>query len=809
MKLTLRFTSAVLPFILVQEAFATDYSGVGGDPGLAATWTPSAAGIISGGNITPLANDRLIINGGDFAGAGVININAGAQLTQLATGQHLISNHINLAGTGVDGLGAIQNLGNDWIKVQDVQLTANTTIRVESGGWRQEIFNGPTNQFNLNGKTLSITGSNNWYWVNTAITGGGVINVDIRGEFNCEAGSVIPAGVTVNLLNTRHSSWDGAGQVMGANYNLTNSIIETRQNDQNKTYAGNITITGTGTFRTGADNGTSLNHQIISGPVSGTGTLIKDGADPGGIVNLNNGTNSYSGGTVVNAGILRVNTLNAIPSGTDIKVNGGSLDIPVASVNMGSGSITGGVTGTGTLIMSGVGTKTINAGAAITNTGGVQLTGGILSPTGNNALAGITGTLAVTDNATLRPTQAQVLPGLNEYHRNGADLNANAGITGATASGVTDGIPAIDSTAKPFGDNNAFIYTGQIVNTTAGNIGISFGEQYDDQIRIKVDGATVLFDTGWNTATASGVVNLTPGAHDIEINSFDGAGGAGPNSGWDKGVGVHVGPYTITDVNGGGDNGAFSKITLANLAGIGLTLRTGAPPASLTESKAIAITASKTLSIDTSGMSAGNTYTLTGNISGGGNIAKIGAGMAILSGITTTTGSATVTAGNLSLRGTHSFSSISVASGATLSGSGSSASAVGTISSGGHVAPGNSVGTLTLGSLSVAGSYDGEASANGVNDLLVTTTGTTWSAGASFNLSLLGGYVPLAGASFDFVNGPISGTAPAFNLPALSPGLTWNTSAFMTTGVLSVVPEPSNLLLAAFGLGVILRRRRR
>ncbi|HWB02419.1 MAG TPA: autotransporter-associated beta strand repeat-containing protein [Verrucomicrobiales bacterium] len=823
MKPTLQFTNAILPLLIAGAARATDYTTVVagiGDASNPATWSPSAAPIIAGGNITPLAGDRLLIAGagGDnlaggshLNGAGQIIINSGASLIQSGTAKHNIQNHIEIAGTGTDGLGAFQNLGNDWADVSDVRLSNNALIRIESGGWRHDDHGTGRNIFDLNGKTLSVTGANSWYFVNTNVTGGGVINVDIRGEFNFEASSVLPANTTLNLLNTRSSSWDGAGRTMAGNINMTNSILETRQNDANKTFTGTIGLTGTGTFRTNTDNGSIGNHQQINGQVTGTGRLIKDGTDATGIVFLNNPTNNYTGGTTVNAGTLQVGAAGAIPAGSEINVNGGSLNLGTFTQQMGSGTIgpLGTVTGAGTLVLSGAGTKTINPGATINNTGGVQLSGGVLSPTGTNALAGITGTLSVTGNSTLRPQQDAPVPGLKEFHRSGPDLAGDIGTTGAIFSGVTDGIPAIDSTAKPFGDNNAFIYTGQILNTTGANIDVTFGEQYDDQIRVKIDGTTRQFDTGWNTATASGVVTLSPGAHDIEISSFDGVGGAGPNSGWDKGVGIRVGPYTITDVNGGGDNAAFNKINIANLNAIGLTIRTGAIPGSLSETKALTIAAGVSLTVDTSGMAAGNTYTMSGGIGGTGNLVKAGAGALILTGITTTTGTATVNQGTLTLNGTHSFSSISVASGATVNGSGSAASAAMNVAAGGHVAPGNSPGTMTVGNVTMNGAYDAEigGAAAGQIDHFVTSA-TIWNAGSSVNVTLLNGYDPAPGTTFDIHDGTNSGTTPAFNLPALSGGKSWNTSNFMNNGTLSVVPEPSSMLLGALGLGFLLRRRR-
>jgi hypothetical protein len=47
------------------------------------------------------------------------------------------------------------------------------------------------------------------------------------------------------------------------------------------------------------------------------------------------------------------------------------------------------------------------------------------------------------------------------------------------------------------------------------------------------------------------------------------------------------------------------------------------------------------------------------------------------------------------------------------------------------------------------------------------------------------------------------------DLPSLTGGLVWDTSAFSSHGVLIVVPEPSRALLLLFGLlGLMMRRRR-
>ncbi|MBA3481268.1 MAG: hypothetical protein H0T51_05580, partial [Pirellulales bacterium] len=59
------------------------------------------------------------------------------------------------------------------------------------------------------------------------------------------------------------------------------------------------------------------------------------------------------------------------------------------------------------------------------------------------------------------------------------------------------------------------------------------------------------------------------------------------------------------------------------------------------------------------------------------------------------------------------------------------------------------------------------------------------------DVTLLGGYLPSAGASFDILDksqfGIFSGVFSAVNLPLLPAALTWDASELYTTGVLSVV----------------------
>ncbi|TWU29946.1 hypothetical protein [Bythopirellula polymerisocia] len=117
------------------------------------------------------------------------------------------------------------------------------------------------------------------------------------------------------------------------------------------------------------------------------------------------------------------------------------------------------------------------------------------------------------------------------------------------------------------------------------------------------------------------------------------------------------------------------------------------------------------------------------------------------------------------------------------------------VNTGGIYSPGNSPGTVTAASLS----FDNTSSV-GSSRLLIelggVAQGTQYdhvnvtgllSLGGELDISLLPGFSPSAGSSFDILDwGTLNGTFSILTLPSLGAGLSWNTSQLYSTGVLSV-----------------------
>ena len=313
-------------------------------------------------------------------------------------------------------------------------------------------------------------------------------------------------------------------------------------------------------------------------------------------------------------------------------------------------------------------------------------------------------------------------------------------------------------------------------------------------------------------------------------NTFGAAGQVGGNLELGPITETGVGNYTVT-MNGGntlylaGTN-SFGALVI-NTSATGTVQVGGATDQSNGTLGLGAVTNNAKLVFNRS-----NLYTANNAIGGTGSVTKLGAGTLVLGGTNNYQGTTTVTTGTLRVNGTHTGgAAYSVASGATLAGTGSIGSAV-TVT--GTLAPGASAGTLTIDNktltLNSASTLDMELVGNdtteggGINDLVaVTNTLGNLSLDGTLNVTEIGGNnfininTPMAWTLITYGgtltdNGLVPGT-----MPTLPSGWVYGIDTTSTAGkvLLTVTSVPEANAFLAFGLVAIgtgaakfVRRRR-
>jgi T5SS/PEP-CTERM-associated repeat protein len=210
---------------------------------------------------------------------------------------------------------------------------------------------------------------------------------------------------------------------------------------------------------------------------------------------------------------------------------------------------------------------------------------------------------------------------------------------------------------------------------------------------------------------------------------------------------------------------------------------------------------------------AGSTWTTSKNMGIGGDFAFAGGegsleisagGLAKITGTTTVweTGSVHLDAGTLQATTVN-------LSGGSLGGIGT---VIGNLNNSGEVSPGNSPGTLKVQgnfSQSIDGLLKLEIGSTAADLLQVTGNAAL---GGTLHLSLLGGFTPSYGTTFDLLTASkLSGAFDTLELPDLGPGRSWQFNYGADRFTVTAVPEPSTIVLGVIGgmvcLAVAMRRR--
>jgi autotransporter-associated beta strand protein len=554
---------------------------------------------------------------------------------------------------------------------------------------------------------------------------------------------------------------------------------------------------------------TSGGTGLFSGQLADNGTgavsLRKTGA---GIWTVS-GSNTYTGGTELNAGTLSLGSAGAIGSSGTISFNGGTLqatainttdyssrfsnadgqqyriDTNSQNVTLATAltSMATALTSTGgSLTKLGAGTLTLTA--ANTYTGGTTISAGTVSVGDGSITGSIVGDVANSGTLTFNRSDALTYAGV--VSGTGAMSKSGAGTLTLTGNNTYTGVTTINASTVSVGDGSI---TGSIVGDVANSGTLTFNRSNDLTYGGVISGTGAVSKSGGGTLTLTGASTYTGGTT------------------------ISAGTLSLGSANAIGTSGT---VTFG-----GGTLQYSASNTS-DNSARFSNAASQQYSIDTNS----ENVTLASNLtSTGGSFTKIGAGTLTLTGNNSYDGGTTVSEGKLVVNGSISTSTTIVSSGATLGGSGTVGAL--TINSGGFVTPGNSPGILTVnGNYTQAGEYTAEiADTNaGSGYDQINVLGTVDITSGSLVASFSGSYAQndllfiLLNDDTDAINGTFAGYAQGATFASYG-YMDWQISYTADSGngtftggndiAIMAIPEPSSCTVAGIGLAMLLGRRSR
>lgn len=361
------------------------------------------------------------------------------------------------------------------------------------------------------------------------------------------------------------------------------------------------------------------------------------------------------------------------------------------------------------------------------------------------------------------------------------------------------------ATATISGNSAVTSMTVRVGRAGFGTLNVDGGALSTDDLQLGILGGAGQVSTG--------TVHLTAGSITTRSLEMQSSGGADVRGYFTVGGGtLSVGEVTKTGAHIAGNDTAFTfdggtvKPLYDNAAWIGGGGTSGSNfTTRLTANGAI---------IDTDGYSVTISNVLENAPSQTGVLTKKGAGALALAADNTYSGATTVEDGSLIVNGGMGGGLITVKSGAMLGGSSAGAGPV-TLDGGARLSPGNSIGTLGVGDLTLEGTttWFMELAADGSTSDRVSLSGVL-SAGTTFTkvtLDFLGGGVN--GGSYVLIPtfASVSGLASEdFVVQNLAGGLSGTVDLNPTSRqlTLSVVPEPASIgTLGLLAVVMILRRR--
>ncbi|EAW7680556.1 autotransporter outer membrane beta-barrel domain-containing protein [Salmonella enterica subsp. enterica serovar Kentucky] len=463
--------------------------------------TLSGANSYSGGTLisdgTLVASNVEALGSGDVTNDAVLELNTGGTFDNVISGSGKVEKSgddaLTLSGSNTYTGGTLISGGT--LVASNVEalgtgdVTDNATLALNAGGDFTNNIGGTGRVEKSGDQTLTLSGSNT-YTGGTLISSGTLVatSVDALGTGNVTNNATLALNTGGDFINNIggtgrvEKSGDDALTLSGSNTYTGGTLIS-----GGTLVANDVNALGTGDV---TDNATLALNAVgdFNNAIGGSGKVEKSGDDT---LTLS-GSNTYTGGTLINGGTLVASNVEALGTG-DV------TDDATLELNTG-GKFDNAISGSGNVVKSGADTLTLSG--SNTYTGGTTINDGTLVATSVDAL----GTGDVTDDATLELNTGgdfdNAISGSGQVVKSGDDTLTLSG------SNTYTGGTLISSGTLVANDVNA-LGTGDVTDnaTLELNTGGDFTNNIGGTGRVEKSGDGTLTLSGSNTYTGGTLIS--------------------------------------------------------------------------------------------------------------------------------------------------------------------------------------------------------------------------------------------------------------------------------------------------------------